>query len=102
MRSGSAWRSAASAEVGACVACGVACGVRAAGAAGWPSSEEVSVPQAAAPKMTAAMVAMAPARAEYRRRRPVVLVFMAFPLDGWCSGVWVVVTAAAATADSDI
>src|SRR4051794_4380656 len=78
-------RSAASAEVGVCGAGAWAAG--AGGAAGSPLSAPVSVPQAAAPKKMA-VAAMAAARAEYRLRRPVVLVFMVVPLVGGALGVW--------------
>src|SRR5262245_37944649 len=91
------WRSAESAEMGACGliwACGGG-----AGAAG-ATSEALSEPQAAAPTMTAAKVAMAAARAGYRPRRLVVV--MAVPFGGHavsCVAVWV--TAAAATERTD-
>src|SRR4051812_46478276 len=76
------WRSAESAEVGACGliwACGAG-----AGAAG-ATSEAFSEPQAGAPKMTTAKVAMAAARAGNRRRR--LVVFMAVPSVGSCMSV---------------
>jgi hypothetical protein len=62
-------------------------------------SATVSVPQATAPKVTAAVAAMAAAKAEYRRRR-VVVSFMVFPL-GDRALVVLVVTAAVATAQTD-
>jgi hypothetical protein len=76
-------RSAASADVGVVYGAvwifGVGAG--AAGAAGSGAlSEPVSEPHAAAPKITAAVVATAAVRTEYRRRRVVVVVFMVVPL----------------------
>src|SRR3954454_1212940 len=90
------WRSAASAEMGVCGAAWAwAAG---AGAAADPPSDAVSVPQAAAPNMTAVIVRAA-ARFAFLRRR-LVVAFMVVPLVGSCLG-WCVVAAAAATAHTD-
>src|SRR3954453_14813836 len=73
-----ALRSAASGEMGPC-GVALACGEGAAGPAGVPTSWALSVPQAAAPRMIAVIVAAPAAR---RGRRGLVVVFMAVPSGG--------------------